>query len=67
MRSTLDLPESLVAAAKELTGLPTKQQAVLRALEESVRRWRLERFAEQLGHIDFDLTAEELERMRADG
>ena len=66
MRSTMDLPEDLIEEAKRLTGLRTKRAVVVRALDELVRRERLERFRARLGSIDFDLTQDELEAMRAE-
>jgi len=66
MRSTIQLPEDLIAEAKRLTGLRTKRAVITQALEELVRRAKRERFAASLGSIDFDLTADDLERMRAE-
>lgn len=66
MRSTLDLPDGLIEEAKRLTGLRTKRAVVVRALDELVRRERLQRFRERLGSFDFDLTQEDLEKMRAE-
>jgi Arc/MetJ family transcription regulator len=66
MRSTLDLPDDLLRDAQALSGLKTKKEVVTAALDEFVRRRRLEDLRSMVGHADFDLTQEELERMRAD-
>jgi Arc/MetJ family transcription regulator len=66
MRSTLDIPDDLVEEAKRLTGLRTKREVVVLALDELVRRIRVERFRALLGKIDYDLTQEQLEGMRGE-
>ena len=66
MRSTLELPDSLVAEARDLSGLATKREVVVAALAEFVRRRKIALLRSQLGKGDYDLTQDELERMRAD-
>ncbi|MBM3473020.1 MAG: type II toxin-antitoxin system VapB family antitoxin [Armatimonadetes bacterium] len=66
MRSTIDLPDNLVRDAMQLTGLKTKREVVALALDELVRRRRLDDLRALLGHADFDLTQDDLERMRAE-
>jgi len=66
MRSTIELPDGLVRAAMELTGLKTKRAVVVLALEELVRKERLDRLRALLGHADYDLTQADLERLRAE-
>jgi Arc/MetJ family transcription regulator len=66
MRSTMDIPENLMSDAQALSGLRTKKDVVIAALDEFVRKRRLERLRALLGHADYDLTPEELERMRAE-
>jgi len=65
MRSTIDLPEGLLSEAQRLTGLKTKREVVAMALDELVRRRRLEDLRTRIGQ-GFDLTQEDLEQMRAD-
>ncbi|MBM3501067.1 MAG: type II toxin-antitoxin system VapB family antitoxin [Armatimonadetes bacterium] len=64
MRYTIDLPDDLVRDAMRLTGLKTKREVVTLALEELVRKRRLERLRARLGQGNLDLTLEELCRMR---
>jgi Arc/MetJ family transcription regulator len=66
IRSTIDLPDNLLRDAMQLTGLKTKREVVTLALDELVRRRRLDDLRSMLGRTDFDLTQEDLERMRAD-
>ena len=66
MRSTLELPEELIAEAQLMTGIRTKREVVATALAEMVQRLRVERLIARLGHIDLDLAQEDLERMRAE-
>ncbi len=66
MRLTLDLDDTTLEAAQELTGLQSTQEVVVLALDEFVRDLRLERLRALLGKANFDLTQEDLERMRAD-
>jgi Arc/MetJ family transcription regulator len=66
MRVTIDLPDALVEDARQLTGLRTKRAVVTLALEELVRRRRLEGLRARIGKGNFDLTQEDLERMRGD-
>jgi Arc/MetJ family transcription regulator len=66
MRSTLDIPEGLLTDAQALSGLKTKKDVVIAALDEFVRKRRLERLRARIGRGNFDLTQEDLERMRDD-
>jgi Arc/MetJ family transcription regulator len=66
MRSTIELRDDLVRDAMRLTGLKTKREVVTLALSELVRRRRLDDLRALLGHADFDLTQQDLERMRAE-
>jgi len=66
VRSTVDLPEELVREAQQLSGLRTKRGVIIAALQEFVRRRRLERLRARLGQTDLALTQEDLERLRAE-
>jgi hypothetical protein len=66
VRSTLDIPEGLLSDAQALSGLRTKKGVVIAALDEFVRKRRLERLRARIGRGNFDLTQEDLERMRED-
>lgn len=65
MRSTIDLPADLLSEAQRVTGLKTKREVVAMALDELVRRRRLDDLRALIGQ-GFDLTQEDLEQMRAD-
>jgi Arc/MetJ family transcription regulator len=66
MRGTVDIPDDLLRDAQALSGLKTKREIVTAALDEFVRRRRLERLRARIGRGNLDLTQEELEQMRAD-
>jgi hypothetical protein len=48
-------------------GVATKSEAIRTALEESLRRRRLQDALEQAGKIDLDLDQERLRRLREEG
>jgi hypothetical protein len=58
MRTTLILPEGLVDAAREATGLTSKTDTVVYALKEVIRRKRIEDLKSMFGKIDIDLDLE---------
>jgi len=66
MRTTLDIPDGLLAEAMELAGTQTKKETVVTALQEYVRRLQGNAFIAELGTYDLDMTLEDLERLRAD-
>lgn len=51
MRTTLDLPEKLVAEARRLSGARTKTQAIIWGLEELTRKKKLEKLWKLRGRI----------------
>jgi Arc/MetJ family transcription regulator len=55
MRTTLDLPEDLVAEARNVLGFKSKTDTVVLALRELVRRRRLEELKELLGRVRLDI------------
>jgi hypothetical protein len=55
MRTTLDLPEKLLAEAKRASGARTKTEAIIMGLTELVRRKTLERLWRKRGTISLDL------------
>jgi Arc/MetJ family transcription regulator len=67
MRTTVDLPEDLMATALELGPARTKREVLTLALQEYVRQLLRERLLQKLGTGFLDMTQEDLERMRADG
>ncbi|OFW42975.1 MAG: hypothetical protein A3J29_21650 [Acidobacteria bacterium RIFCSPLOWO2_12_FULL_67_14b] len=57
MRTTLDLPDTLVEDARDVLGFKSKTDTVVYALREVVRRGRVEGLKALFGkvHIDLDL------------
>jgi hypothetical protein len=66
MRSTVDLPDELIEQARALSGIATKRDVIVAALEEFVRRRRVERLRSRLGTMRLDLTQDDLRRMRVE-
>ena len=54
MATNLKLDDDLIEEAVKLSGLRTKREAVMAALEEFVRRRRQLEFLKLAGTIDFD-------------
>jgi Arc/MetJ family transcription regulator len=64
MRTTLDLPENLLAEAQQLTGSATKKETVVTALEEVIRARRRQELIDMLGTVKLNLTPEDIREMR---
>ncbi len=65
MRTTLDIDEKLVGDVIRMTGARTKRKAIEVALQEFLRAKRREELAALIDNYDeFDLTLQDLERMR---
>lgn len=62
MRTTLDLPESLVAEAMRLSGAHTKTGVITVALQELVRRIRIQGLKDYRGQVDLDLDLDALRK-----
>lgn len=58
MRTTLDLPELLVEEARKALGFKSKTDTVVLALQELVRRRRLDELKAMMGrvHLEIDLS-----------
>ena len=54
MRTTLDLPESLVEEARAALGYTSKTDTVVFALREVVRRGRVDELKALMGRIEFE-------------
>jgi Arc/MetJ family transcription regulator len=59
MRTTLDLPDGLVEAARDTIGFTSKTDTVVYALREVVRRGRVDDLKAMFGkvHLSLDLEA----------
>ncbi len=64
MKTTLDIPERLLADAMKASGATTKRDAVMRALEEFNRRDRLRKLTERLGSSDTFMSSDDLSKLR---
>ncbi len=60
MRTTLDLPENLLAEAMKVTHTDTKTAVIVRALEELVRKSKISDIKKYRGKIDLDINLNEL-------
>jgi len=61
MRTTLDLPEELLAEAQTALGFKSKTDTIIVALRELVRRQRIETLKGLMGKVEFSL---DLDRSR---
>lgn len=55
MRTTLDLPEKLMAEARRLSGARTKTQAIIWGLEELTKKKKLEKLWELRGKLPLNI------------
>ena len=60
MRTTLDIPEKLIAEAMALTNAKTKNQLVKDALEAHIKRIKRQRLIALKGTLDFDIDLDTL-------
>ena len=54
MRTTLDIPESLLSAVEASSGATTRREAVIIALEDYLRRKRRQEVIEAAGTLELD-------------
>ncbi len=60
MRTTLDLPEDLMNEAMRVTGIKTKTQLIITALEELVRKSTISELKEFKGKVDLGMDLDTL-------
>ena len=60
MRTTLDLPEELINAARSALGYKSKTDTVVFALKEVVRRTRIDDLKDLMGRIEFEFDPTDL-------
>jgi Arc/MetJ family transcription regulator len=60
MRTTLDLPEALLADAMKATNTDTKTAVIVLALQELVRKAKISDLKKYKGKIDLDIDLEKL-------
>jgi Arc/MetJ family transcription regulator len=61
MRTTLDIPEDLLADAQGILGYKSKTDVVIAALRELVRRHKIQKLKELAGQVEIDI---DLDRSR---
>jgi len=64
MRTTLDLPKNLVDEALKVSHLKTKTALIITALEELVRKSRIQELKSYKGKIDLDIDLDSLRDRR---
>jgi len=55
MRTTLDIPESLIEEARQLLGFKSKTDTVVLSLQEMVRRRRIEELKKMMGSVRLEI------------
>ena len=55
MRTTLDIPEALLEEARDLLGFKSKTDTVVLALQELVRRRRIDELKSLLGSVRLEI------------
>ena len=64
MRTTLDLPEPLVAEALKLSHQKTKTAVIISALEDFVRKTRISEIKKYRGKVDLDMDLKALRKRK---
>jgi Arc/MetJ family transcription regulator len=64
MRTTLDLPESLLNEAMRVTHSNTKTAVIVLALEELIRKSKLSELKKFRGKIDLDIDLDQIRARR---
>ena len=60
MRTTLNLPESLLIEAMALTRIPTKTEVIKTALINLIQKEKIQELKSYFGKVDLDLNLDEL-------
>jgi hypothetical protein len=55
MRTTLDIPESLLEEARNLLGFKSKTDTVVLSLQELIRHKRIEELRSMLGKVNLEI------------
>ena len=64
MRTTLDLPENLLDEAMKITSTSTKTGVIIKALEELVRKSKINDIKKYKGEFDLDINLDALRDRR---
>ncbi len=60
MRTTLDLPEELVAEAMKVTDIKTKTKVIVTALEQLIKKTKISEIKKYKGQVDLGIDLDEL-------
>ena len=60
MRTTLDLPESLISEAMKITNIKTKTKVIITALEQLVKKSKISEIKKYKGQVDLNIDLDEL-------
>lgn len=63
MKTTMNIPDELIKKAAKMAGVRTKTELVKIALEEFIKRRRIEKLINQSGNLEF-ISDDELEHQR---
>lgn len=66
-RMTVTVDDELIEEARDALGASTKSETLRRALEEVLRRRRLEQVLAHAGKIELDLDQDRLRKLREEG
>ncbi len=65
MKTSIDIPESMLKEAMQITGAKTKREAIVTAVAEFNRRARMADLVRHLGTCDNLISPAELDELRA--
>jgi hypothetical protein len=60
MRTTLDLPESLVSEAMKSTNIKTKTKVIITALEQIIKKSKISEIKKYKGKVDLNIDLDEI-------
>lgn len=63
MRTTIDIPDDLLMVLKEVTGERSKTKAICIAIEEYIRRKKIEKLISLSGKVRIDYDREKMEEI----
>jgi Arc/MetJ family transcription regulator len=64
MRTTLDLPEELMAEAMKVTNIKTKTKVITSALEQLVKQTRIAEIKKYRGQVELEIDLDELRQRK---
>ncbi|MBD3375781.1 type II toxin-antitoxin system VapB family antitoxin [candidate division KSB1 bacterium] len=62
MRTTLDIPEELLSEAMKVTGARTKTKVIKQALEDIIRKHKIQKIKTFRGKLELDLDLDMLRK-----